>query len=366
MSTWQVHPEEFLGRHPWKIRPDDFLRSKPNSEKPEEPEQTERKFSSTQVNLPGELAAKVRAMSQRIPDEDLAGDGREEESHVTVKYGLHTNDPEPVEKALWEEGPVTIKLGKTSIFPAKQEDIQAGGTDAADVVKIEIDSPDLHRLNKLIASSTPVTDTYPTYQPHVTLAYVKPGLGKKYAGLKDLEGETVVLNSVKFSGKDGTVVEIPLQGDASSSPTPESPDALKHQVEQLENGERRVVMLPPGSAIPERPNNINQLKTEQGIFFYDSDEISARDIKRAIKFDRLNEILGDKELGYGAPPKQELKGEPVAVVAEDKYGKDLQAVATDEESLPTTIAAAEQVAPKVRVETPEQALKKRVKDSKPS
>jgi 2'-5' RNA ligase len=130
-----------------------------------------REFSSTQVALPKEHAEAVADAAARIPDADLADDGRETDPHVTVKFGLHTNDVEDVRRVLADEPPITVTLGKTSIFPAKE------GA-AYDVVKVDVDSPDLHRLNKKIADALPHTDTHPTYKPHVTLAYVKPGSGR--------------------------------------------------------------------------------------------------------------------------------------------------------------------------------------------
>jgi len=176
----------------------------------------ERKFSSTQVNLPAPVAKRVTGLAAKIPDSALAADGRETEPHITVNYGLHTGDAEKVRKVLAGEGPITVTLGRTSIFPAKEAAAQRGG-DQYDVVKIDVDSPDLHRLNKKIADALPHTDTHPEYKPHVTLAYVKPGEGEKYAGDASLEGQTVSLNSVAFSGKDGSVVEIPLGGKANAS-----------------------------------------------------------------------------------------------------------------------------------------------------
>lgn len=48
-----------------------------------------RRFSSTQINLPEDLAKKVQALTDQIPDSDLAEKGVELESHVTVCFGLH-------------------------------------------------------------------------------------------------------------------------------------------------------------------------------------------------------------------------------------------------------------------------------------
>ncbi len=163
------------------------------------------KFSSTQVDLPTEVATKIRSLGDRIPDTDLAADGREQKPHVTVKYGLHTKDAESVRRLLANEPPITVTLGKTSHFA----DVEDG---TADAVLVDVDSPDLHRLNAKIAQALEVTDTHPEYKPHATIAYVKRGLGKQYAGNAALEGQTVTLNAITFSSKDGSQTVIPLGG----------------------------------------------------------------------------------------------------------------------------------------------------------
>lgn len=170
-------------------------------------------FASTQANLSGPVADKVKQESLRIPDSVLAEDGRESQPHVTVKYGLHDDSPAAIEKireVLSREHPVRARLGETSIFPAKD----ASGSD---VVKVDVESPDLHRINKAIADALPHTDTHPTYQPHVTLAYVKPGEGTKFAGNKALDGQEIALDHISFSKRDGSQVDIPL-GGAQDSP----------------------------------------------------------------------------------------------------------------------------------------------------
>ncbi len=207
------------------------------------------KFSSTQVNLPPATAKPVIDAGQKlIPESELYTDptdpsyGREQEPHITVKYGLHTENADEVRKILANEKPFNVKLGKTSIFAA-----DSGGREDKpyDVVKIDVDSPELHRLNKLIADNTDVTDTFPTYEPHVTIAYVKKGQGEKYIGNTAFEGKTIPFNSIAFSSKSGEVVEIPLGG--------------KGDVETKVN---RLKIEPPIASQGER---VNRLKVEAPI-----------------------------------------------------------------------------------------------------
>jgi 2'-5' RNA ligase len=164
-------------------------------------------YASTQVNLPGKAAVGIKRLAASIPDEDLAADGREDNPHITVKYGLHGNPSAELTKLLENEPPVTVTLGKTSFFPNSE-------SNSGDVLKADVDSPDLHRLNKLIADKFPHTDTHPDYKPHATIAYLKPGLGKKYAGDNSLAGEEIVLDHITFSGKDGKTIDIPLGAQA--------------------------------------------------------------------------------------------------------------------------------------------------------
>lgn len=164
------------------------------------------KFSSTQINLPKELAAHVKAEALKIPDWALAPSGRETEPHATVKYGIHTNNPAEVRAAVAGHGPFKIRLGKTSHFPDSGD---------GDVIKAEVISHSLHRLNKKVAAATPHTDTHPVYQPHVTLAYVKRGLGRKFSGSDALSGKEAMVDHIIFSAKNGTKTKLRLDGKPS-------------------------------------------------------------------------------------------------------------------------------------------------------
>lgn len=163
-------------------------------------------YSSTQFNLAdagyarsqGSPLSALQAMAREIAEEDLAGDGREEELHVTVLYGLHTDYPAEVWKVAEAFGSVVVvKLGKTSLFEVRKPG------KSYDVVKVDVESPDLHRLHSMIAEALPHTDTHPVYHPHITLAYVQPGQGLKYAGNPAVEGMEICLSRLIFSDREG-------------------------------------------------------------------------------------------------------------------------------------------------------------------
>ncbi len=176
--------------------------------------------------MPKTIAEKMHHLAGGIHYKDLngefakgwagasAGDGIEMDPHVTVKWGLHTSDPEEVKKLLAHEPPIKLTIGRSSLFE----------TEEGDVLKMGIHSPDLHRLNEKLGTLAH-TSTHPEYVPHSTIAYLQKGAGKKYEGDKSLDGETITVDKVTFSGKDGRTTEIALGGkpkDTEAAPAEES------------------------------------------------------------------------------------------------------------------------------------------------
>lgn len=160
------------------------------------------KYSSVQINIPALVAQDVVAWGVRnIPDEDLFLDeerksGRELESHITIKYGLLTNESKDVAKFFKGISPVEIKLGKTKHFEPPELPF--------DVVTIEVISDVLPELNKKICGELECADgLIEEYRPHITVAYVKRGTGKKYIGDSFIEGSELTLDEVVFSPVEG-------------------------------------------------------------------------------------------------------------------------------------------------------------------
>jgi len=162
-------------------------------------------FSSTQADLPPTFANAVRSLAAKIPDSALAGDGRENDPHVTVKFGTVTNDAADVRKVLEGQGPITITFGKLSTFPPSES------SDGAAVLKLDIYSSDLQALNKRIGDALENTETF-KYSPHVTVAYVDPAqVDAVKAKLSNpLNGKTVKIDRLSFSDRQGEKHEIKL------------------------------------------------------------------------------------------------------------------------------------------------------------
>ncbi len=159
--------------------------------------------------FPEALTERVVAFSARIPDADVYDDGsgeqgREDEAHITVKYGLHTDDPAAVEAVLGGEGPALAALGGMSVF--HNEDCV--------VLKLGVESKDLERLNRVISKGLECTDGRPGYRPHATIAYLRHRKDDPYWYRElfgdEFAGEAVEFDRLRFSTPDKSKVWIQL------------------------------------------------------------------------------------------------------------------------------------------------------------
>lgn len=176
----------------------------------EEPAKQKRQYGCVMASFPLHVISKMKAMGKQIDLLDLHEDGVETDPHVTIKFGLHTTDATEVRALFDGKNPIRIKFGKVSLFENEKQD----------VVKIDVESDDLHALNKLISDKLECTDTHPEYKPHATIAYVQPGAGKKYLDMaNDLEGTTAVLHKIVFSDKSKNKTSIRLQQRKGFCPT---------------------------------------------------------------------------------------------------------------------------------------------------
>jgi 2'-5' RNA ligase len=163
------------------------------------------KRSSTQFDFPEKIADKVLRWSKKnVPDSILGEEGREDEVHVTVLYGLFTTNPLEVEEI--------IKKYKIEPFDVRLSLITAFMNGDQDVLKIDVESNGLHNLHKLLRANIDNDNKYPEYRPHVTIAYLKKGESENYIGRDDFQGISCKVNNIVFSSKTGEKIEIPLVG----------------------------------------------------------------------------------------------------------------------------------------------------------
>jgi len=101
--------------------------------------------------------------------------GLEDNPHVTVLYGIHEDeiDPEIIMDLIQNDiEALTVTVDEISYFEGEEYD----------VVKYDVPVSDqLQQYRDKFENNFSNTQTYPDYHPHMTLAYVNPGEGKKYA-----------------------------------------------------------------------------------------------------------------------------------------------------------------------------------------
>lgn len=144
--------------------------------------------------------------------DDNGGYGIETEPHCTLLYGLHEGvKVTDVSQILSEITFGDCVIHNPSLFENEKFDVlkfdvtyqPAPYYNGLDFLHIANE-----KLNKL-----PNTQTYPDYHPHMTVAYLKPGLGKKYVAelKKGISAFGVRSTHIIYSQADGTKTEIGIQ-----------------------------------------------------------------------------------------------------------------------------------------------------------
>lgn len=157
------------------------------------------KYSCLMMECP---ASNWSYVLQLIDVEDVhPGEGLESWPHVTVLYGIYPEIP---------FGAVIDKLKLSLITPAtaKLTGISHFENDEYDVVKFDVDSEDLRRVNGVI-TELPSVDKYGKYEPHITIAYVKKGTGHKYDMVFE-EPIEVTMQKLKYSYPDGREINFSI------------------------------------------------------------------------------------------------------------------------------------------------------------
>jgi len=175
----------------------------------------EPKMSTTQINLPPRLAKAVLSLQSEIAPEDLVA--IEDVPHVTVRYGVQGDDPAPIAGAVRGYGEASIVIDGGMVFSNPDED----------VLVLRVNSQDLFGLRRRVESVACEPAKW-AYTPHVTIAYLKPGSGKKYDNLATGFSTSFVASEMVFSDSNRKQTVIPLgnateddantsQGDAMST-----------------------------------------------------------------------------------------------------------------------------------------------------
>ena len=134
-----------------------------------------------------------------INDDELYDDGsgtfgKENEPHITVLYGFHDE--------VIAEDFIEILEEHGTQFRLKSKGISIFENENFDVVKFDIEPTEEILKLRQDVETLPNTLTYKDYHPHMTIAYVKKGEGKKY--IKDFGKKYVIFETDKlvFSDKN--------------------------------------------------------------------------------------------------------------------------------------------------------------------
>jgi len=138
-------------------------------------------------------------------EDDVNSYGYEDESHCTILYGFHHYDDiaQDIKRYLPKlEDLDDIMRGDITIF--EQDDY--------DVVKFDIHSDKLKELNNTMRFRFEYTNEHSDYHAHMTIAYVKKGLGAKYVkeNLKEvpLFGSKYIYSDNEYNKTDLVVEEL--------------------------------------------------------------------------------------------------------------------------------------------------------------
>jgi hypothetical protein len=153
-------------------------------------------YNSLQFEVTGAIASRILAFGKTLPDVVK----RETEPHITGKYGINENLSKDLVNLVTGFGKVKVVLGVTSIFEGEGHD----------VLKIDVIGDDIKRFNSMIVRNIKCIDKFPTYVPHLTIAYMKRGSAAPYIMDKRFSGTELTFDSVSFCLKDGVKITMYL------------------------------------------------------------------------------------------------------------------------------------------------------------
>lgn len=116
------------------------------------------------LEIPKQVSERILELQQTIPASQLHEEGKETWPHVTLLYGIDGCGTDEILQKVSRIGQLEIEIGKADFFENETQK----------VLKLPVDSPELHSAHEYLKASLPNEQTYPDYKPHITLAYLKP------------------------------------------------------------------------------------------------------------------------------------------------------------------------------------------------
>jgi 2'-5' RNA ligase len=120
--------------------------------------------------------------------------GIQNNPHLTLLYGLHDDvKPEQVQSVFDNfDGDINIEVNGIDIFENEK----------FDVVKFNVNSQGSLQYLFDELSKFPNSNQFPDYKPHITIGYVKKGMGKKYIK-PDYKYQVKNVNHITYSMANG-------------------------------------------------------------------------------------------------------------------------------------------------------------------
>lgn len=125
----------------------------------------------------------IGEIHQMISPDDLYIDeldpsfGLENEPHTTLLFGLHDN--------VSVDNVINV-MNKYKFGPCNVHNASLFQNEKYDVLKFDVQGDGLHECNSELRQH-PHTNSFPDYHPHLTIGYLKPGMGNKY--VQQLKGK---------------------------------------------------------------------------------------------------------------------------------------------------------------------------------
>lgn len=148
-----------------------------------------------------EPSDEIIELQKNIEKEDLQdGDYKslETEQHTSILYGLRDDvSIDDIKKLVLPLENYETICYKLSLFENEK----------FDVLKMTAHNDSLFKTNEKIRDNCEYKNDYPDYKPHITIAYLKPGAGKKY--LEKKFKKKIIMKPLKFvlsTEVDGTFV----------------------------------------------------------------------------------------------------------------------------------------------------------------
>lgn len=127
--------------------------------------------------------------------------GLEDEPHTTLLFGLH----EGVSQENVQDVLDNFTFGDCILYNAS-----TFNNPQYDVLKFDVKGDSLHEANEEL-KQYPHTSNFPDYHPHATIAYLKPGTGKRYTEMLKGQEFTLTPTHAVYSKPNGDQVELPIK-----------------------------------------------------------------------------------------------------------------------------------------------------------